>query len=225
MPLLDVDAPAPDVAPGEEVLEGEVLSDERVEDAPAGSPAAAEGAEVIDIDVAEPAPRDVGEDAGEVLDVVVEEPEDALAAALRERDEYLDHLRRERAEFDNYRRRTSRERSDALDRGAEALVTRLLGVVDNLGFALDAAAKSEDTNLAKGVELVAQELLSVLRDAGLEEVPGVGAPFDPNLHEAMGHVESAEGPSADEPTVAAVMRPGWRFKGRVLRPATVSVAH
>ncbi len=147
---------------------------------------------------------------------------EALAAAERERDEYLDHLRRERADFENFRRRTTRERMDALDRGAQALVANLLGVLDNFGFVLKAAEESTDGQLAKGTHMVHSELMRALREAGLEEVPGVGAPFDPTWHEAMMQVE-ADG-DVEHPTVVEVLRPGYRFKGRVLRPASVSVA-
>jgi molecular chaperone GrpE len=149
-------------------------------------------------------------------------PDDPLARAERERDEYLDHLRRERAEFENFRKRVTRERMDALDRGAEQVVASLLGVLDNLRLALDAAESSPDDQLSKGVEMVHGELVSVLRQAGLEEVPGIGQPFDPNWHEAMGQEESPE--PLEDPVVVEVYRPGYRFKGRVLRPASVKVA-
>jgi molecular chaperone GrpE len=162
---------------------------------------------------------DAGADAGPEEELAVEE---ALERAERERDEYLDHLRRERAEFENFRKRVTRERMDALDRGAEQVVANLLGVLDNLRLALDAADAHPDDQLSKGVEMVHSELVGVLRQAGLEEVPGVGAPFDPAWHEAMGQ-EDAEEP-ADEPVVVQVYRPGYRFKGRVLRPASVKVA-
>ena len=148
---------------------------------------------------------------------------DPVAEAQRERDEYLDHLRRERAEFENFRKRANRERMDALDRGAEQVVSSLLGVLDNFGFALTAAKATDAENpLAKGVEMVHTELVTVLRNAGLEPIEAVGAPFDPMHHEAMMQVEADE--PVDEPTVVEVLRPGYRFKGRVLRPASVKVA-
>lgn len=153
-------------------------------------------------------------------------PEDPVARAERERDEYLDALRRERAEFENFRKRTAKERVDAQDRGAEQLASVLLGVLDSFGLALDAAAKSSDEQLAKGVELVYAQLVTALEQAGLEEVPGVGAEFDPSVHEALLQVEAAEalGREVDEPEVVEVLRRGYRFKGRVLRPAAVKVA-
>ncbi len=169
------------------------------------------------------------------------EGEDPLAATLaeaeRSRDEYLDHLRRERAEFENYRRRATRERMDALDRGAQQLVTDLLGVLDNFGFALRAASDRDPSDqLAKGVQMVHGQLLDVLRRAGLEDIDGKGSVFDPNHHEAMIQVVASDdealgqpltsngGPVEREPVVVEVLRPGYRFKGRVLRPASVKVA-
>lgn len=150
----------------------------------------------------------------------------ALAAAERERDEYLDHLQRSRAEFENYRKRTTRELMEALDRGAEALCADLLGVLDSFGFALEAADRSEDDGLAKGVRLLHEQLVDVLVRAGLEEIPGEGRPFDPTVHEAMLQVDAEEalGEAVDDPVVVEVLRPGYRFKSRVLRPAQVKVA-
>ncbi|WP_165492025.1 nucleotide exchange factor GrpE [Egibacter rhizosphaerae] len=150
------------------------------------------------------------------------EPVDELTRVAAERDEYLDLLRRERAEFENFRRRVQRERGEALDKGAEQLVGNLLSVLDNFGHVRLGAEEAEDQPLAKGVEMVYRELWAALSDAGLEEVPGVRAPFDPEHHEAMMQVEADE--EVEEPYVAEVLRPGYRFKGRVLRPASVSVA-
>jgi len=147
---------------------------------------------------------------------------DPLAEARRQRDEYLDHLRRERAEFENFRKRATRERMDALDRGAEQVLASLLHVLDTFGFALAAAQDHPEDQLAKGVEMVHAELMSTLKASGLEEIEGVGEHFDPTHHEAMMQIEAH--PPIDEPTVVEVLRPGYRFKGRVLRPASVKVA-
>jgi molecular chaperone GrpE len=157
---------------------------------------------------------------------VADEGAEPLARAERERDEYLDALRRERAEFENFRKRTVKERMDALDRGAEQLAAGLLTVLDSFGLALDAAAKSSDEQLAKGVELVYAQFVTALEQAGLAGVEGVGAAFDPSVHEALLQVEAAEalGRDVDEPEVVEVLRRGYRFKGRVLRPAAVKVA-
>lgn len=155
------------------------------------------------------------------FDPSLEDVSAALEAVTRERDTYLDHLRRERAEFENYRRRSTRERAEALDRGAETLIIQLLGVLDNFGYVLE-AAKDHDDAVAKGVRMVHAELRDVLTRAGLEDVPGVGAPFDPTWHDAVMQVEGETTPNG-EPIVAQVLRTGYRFKGRVLRPASVAV--
>ena len=187
--------------------------------APDGDAGGAEGADDGEAGDARDGAGD-GE-AGDARDGAGEEA-DPLVLLAAERDEYLDLLRRERAEFENFRRRSSRERAEAHDKGAEQLVNELLSVLDNFGHVVAGAEDSDDEQLAKGVEMVHRELWSVLTDAGLEPVPGEGAPFDPTHHEAMMQVEAEE--TIEEPYVAEVLRPGYRFKGRVLRPASVSVA-
>jgi molecular chaperone GrpE len=203
-------------------------TDDRTDLAAEPEDTGAADAQVLDVDAPEGA--DVGAatgdgdaqeapqpDAGEAVALA-----DALAQAERTRDEYLDHLRRERAEFENYRRRTAKERMDALDRGAEQVVTNLLSVLDNFGFALAAAETSEDDSLAKGVRMVHDQLVDVLRQAGLEEITPLGREFDPVEHEAMLTEEATE--PTEDPIVTEVLRAGYRFKGRVLRPASVKVA-
>ena len=182
-----------------------------------------EGVESADVaDSAVPLEPEEAE-ALEVESVAAEPVEaDPVAEAQRERDEYLDHLRRERAEFENFRKRATKERMDALDRGAEQVVTNLLHVLDTFGFALAAASEHPEDQLAKGIEMVYAEFFDVLRKSGLEPIEGVGSHFDPLHHEAMMQVEADE--PVDEPTVVEVLRPGYRFKGRVLRPASVKVA-
>jgi molecular chaperone GrpE len=155
------------------------------------------------------------------LDVPLDDTTARLRALEQERDTFLDHLRRERAEFENYRRRSTREQAEAFDRGAEALTSQLLGVLDNFGYVLE-AAKDHDDAVAKGVRMVHTELRDVLGRAGLEEVPGVGSSFDPTVHDAVMQVEG-DTDEDGEPVVAQVLRTGYRFKGRVLRPASVAV--
>ena len=146
----------------------------------------------------------------------------ALATAEAQRDAYLAHLQRARADYENLSKRSRRELAEALDKGAAAVVEQLLGVLDAFSYALDAAKGTEDQGLAKGVQMVHGQLVGALRAVGLEEVPGAGEVFDPNLHEALMQVE-ADG-EVEHPVVAEVLRTGYRFKGRVLRPASVKVA-
>ena len=140
-----------------------------------------------------------------------------------ERDEYLAHLQRTQAEFDNYRKRMLRDQTAHLERATGGLIEQLLPVLDAFELALNSAGPAPSDSgvdrLRKGVELVYAELLGALEKAGLERIEALGKPFDPEEHEAVMHVEE-EG----EPGVRDVVRSGYRFKGRVLRPAMVKVA-
>ncbi len=143
------------------------------------------------------------------------EAEVVEAPAAEQQPEYLADLQRLQAEFSNYRKRMMRETSEAAARGAERLVAQLLPVLDNFERAIAHGEGGE------GVELVFKELNAVLESAGLEEVPGEGAPFDPQVHEA---VESREDESVAEEVVRAVHRRGYTMNGKLLRAAMVGVA-
>ncbi len=143
-----------------------------------------------------------------------------LAGAQREAAEYLDHLRRLQAEFDNFRKRTLKQQSSALELAAQPLVARLLEVLDDFELALLAAEQQPDfEKFRKGVELVYAKLADVLRAEGLQRIEAEGAPFDPEQHEAL--MQTGEGDG--DLVVADVLRPGYTLKGRVLRPAGVRV--
>jgi molecular chaperone GrpE len=146
----------------------------------------------------------------------VDEPplpeEDLSAAVAKERDDYLDALRRLQAEFENYKKRMLRQQTETLERASQALVEKLLPVLDAVDL-----ARSHGTS--EDLEQVAGALLDVLSKEGLERIDPVGQPFDPNEQEAVQHE-----PGDDEaPVVATLFRAGWRWKGRVLRPAAVGV--
>jgi molecular chaperone GrpE len=133
-----------------------------------------------------------------------------------------DRLLRLAAEYDNYRKRTAREKSEAFDRGATALVTRLLDVLDDIDrlSASDPATTSyESFRAAYGV--VEKKLHKELESAGLERIDPVGEAFDPTQHEAV----AAAAPETDEQdhTVKATFQAGYRYKGAVIRPARVQV--
>jgi molecular chaperone GrpE len=145
----------------------------------------------------------------------------AVRDAERQRDEYLDDLRRARAEFENYRRRTSREAALARDVGRGDVATALLDVLDDLDRTLAASEDSADTGLAKGVSLVAEKLSGTLASLGLVRLDPLGDPFDPAEHEAVQQVPNDE--PLDPPVVESTLRPGYRLGARVLRPAMVVV--
>ena len=144
-----------------------------------------------------------------------------LEEARREAAEYLDHLRRLQAEFDNYRKRVLREQTRAVEMASEPLARRLLEVLDEFDLALMAAERKPDfEQFLRGVELVYAKLLDILRAEGLERIDAEGKPFDPEQHEALMQAHEGEG----EPYVADVLRQGYTLKGRVIRPAGVKVA-
>lgn len=139
-----------------------------------------------------------------------------LVEVARQRDDYLDALQHLQAEFDNYRKRVDRQQRDVIDNAATALVKKLLPVLDIADLAL-AHGGGED------VKQIAGGLFDVLSREGLERVIPEGEPFDPELHDAVVH-EPVEGEDApDRPEVSEVLRAGYRWKGRVLRPAMVKV--
>lgn len=149
---------------------------------------------------------------------------DELARLAQERDELVDTLQRMQADVENLRKRMMREQTTAIERAAERIVEQLLPVLDNFELAVTNLEADEDGTLnadkvRKGVELVFAEFLSVLEKAGLERIDAQGAPFDPHQHEAVME-EPGEG---GEPVVSGIMRTGYAFKGRVLRPAMVKV--
>ena len=147
-----------------------------------------------------------------------------LADTERERDEYLDLAQRTKADFENYRRRITKEVQQAQSRGRAELARSLLGVVDDLERALAAAeprgSDAAPGHLAEGVRLVYESLAGVLRNAGLESYEPAGEPFDPDLHEAM-MTRPVEPDDAGR--VVEVLEKGYRLDGQVLRPARVVV--
>ncbi|MGE5226901.1 MAG: nucleotide exchange factor GrpE [Planctomycetaceae bacterium] len=145
---------------------------------------------------------------------------DELESARTEAQEYLGHLQRLQAEFDNYRKRVLREQTSAVELAAEPVMRRLLEVLDEFELALIHATEKPDYDrFLKGVELVYAKLADALKAEGLERIEAEGRPFDPERHEALMQTGDGDG----EPVVADVLRPGYMLRGRVLRPAGVRV--
>jgi molecular chaperone GrpE len=164
----------------------------------------------------------VGDEAELTVDAVeaelVAEAELLSAAAQveRQRDDYYNSLLRLQAEFDNYRKRVERQRLETVELAATSLVKKLLPILDTADLAL-AHGAGED------VKHVAGALFDVLSKEGLERIVPEGQPFDPEHHDAVAH-EPADGAGAPpQPEVSEVLRAGYLWKGRVLRPAMVKV--
>ena len=171
---------------------------------------------------AETAPSPMAADAGDVpvSDVPpgADPPADASEqtsptdnSAEAERDAYLQALQRLQAGFENYRKRVAKQQQELTDRANETLVSRLLPVLDTIDLAL-----AHDPS--ESVQQVHASLVEVLSKEGLERIDSVEQPFDPNHHEAVMHE-----PGDGEQRVTGEMRAGYRWKGRVLRPAMVKV--
>ncbi|MDQ2899288.1 MAG: nucleotide exchange factor GrpE [Acidobacteriota bacterium] len=149
-----------------------------------------------------------------------------VAALTAERDKLVvekadlhDLLLRHQAEFNNFRRRTERDRSDFVQYAGMELVRELLPVLDDFERALQADSGSKD--YAKGVELIYQRMYDSLKKIGLEPIDTTGKIFDPHLHQA---VEKALTNDAEDHAILSEFQRGYHFKGKLLRPSMVKVA-
>ena len=136
---------------------------------------------------------------------------DVVSAIEKERDEMRDIALRLQADFENYRKRALKQQTETMERANESLVQKLLPVLDTIDL-----AKAHDP--ADSVEQISAALLEVLTREGLERIAAVNEPFDPTQHSAVAHE-----PGDGEPRVSEELRAGYRWKGRVLRPAMVKV--
>jgi len=166
------------------------------------------------------------EDAAPPEQAVAADPAAQLAALAAERDqleadkiELTDRLLRRAAEFENFRRRVERERAELLEFAASAVVGELLPVLDDFERALK--VESAGKEYARGMDLICQRLLEVLKRSGLEPLVCENQKFDPHLHHA---VEMAPSEEVEDQIILEERRRGYNFRGRLLRPALVKVA-
>jgi molecular chaperone GrpE len=152
----------------------------------------------------------------------LQEAERALAATREQADENLRNWQRTAADFSNYKRRTEEDRR-AADLFANAvLLARLLAVLDDFDRALDNVPEDAHESWVEGVQLVERKLRGLLEAEGVTPIEAIGQPFDPNLHEAVVHEETAEAP---DNTVIGEVQKGYLLHERVLRPSLVRVAN
>jgi molecular chaperone GrpE len=156
------------------------------------------------------------------------DPEDGAAATAppietlqRERDDLYDRLLRKSAEFENYKKRTERERREFVEWAAADLIGEILAVLDDFERALAADAPAEAAPYREGVELAHRQLMEVLKKRGLQPIEALGANFDPAWHQAIAYEEV---PGARDGEVVSELRRGYRLGERLLRPALVRVA-
>ena len=164
-----------------------------------------------------PTPADPDALARRVADLEAE-----LAAAREEARTTQDRWLRERADLENLKKRSAKERQDAVRYGNESLLRDLLPVIDNLERAIGAASGGGNgKSLVEGVDLVRKAFLDTLQRHGVERVAATGSRFDPAVHEAVAYVES---PSHDAQQVIEEHQAGYRLNDRLLRPAMVTVS-
>lgn len=156
----------------------------------------------------------------EMTEEVKEEKKPQENGLKQELEDTMDRYKRLMAEFDNFKKRSSKERENLYNSLVGDIASSLLPVLDNLEKAV--GAETEDEAYKQGVELVLKQFTDVLTSFGIEEVPTVGTTFDPELHEA---VSSVQDDSLGEKEVKEVFRKGYQIKGRVIRHAMVVVAN
>ena len=160
------------------------------------------------------------EASGPVMVADEQEQENAeLVQAKADRDGLQDRLARLQAEFDNARKREEKSRLDVRANALGDAVEPFLGVMDNFGLALRAQGSAEQ--LRSGVELIVKQMADALKSLGVTPVETVGAQFDPRIHEALGSIETAEFPDHQ---VVEEIRPGYKLRDKLLRPAMVKIA-
>ncbi len=155
-------------------------------------------------------PEEAGEPASEQLD-----------ALKKERDGLYDRLLRKQAEFENYKKRIDREKTDFMQFASAELMKELLNALDSFELALKNAAGQGSESTLRGFELIRKQLQDTLARFGLKPIEAKGKPFDPNFHQAVSTQVTKE---VAENTVIDEMRKGYLLNGRLLRPAMVSVA-
>ena len=138
-------------------------------------------------------------------------------------DELNDKLKRSMAEFDNYRKRTDREKSAMYEIGAKDVIEKILPIVDNFERGLNSIPEdAKGTAFADGMEKIYKQFVKILDDMGVKPIEAVGKPFDPNFHNAVMHVEDE---NLGENVVAAELQKGYTYKDSIVRHSMVQVAN
>lgn len=160
-------------------------------------------------------------DLGETDTTADPQSRNEFLEAIRQRDDYLEQLRRSQAEFLNFQKRSKSQAESDRAYAAAPLASDLIAVLDNFERAIDAARQSGSEGIITGLEMVCKQLVEALVKHGVEPIPALGEPFDPNIHEAL-----MQQPDGDHPegTVVAELSRGYRLRDRVLRPSRVAVS-
>lgn len=137
--------------------------------------------------------------------------------------ELTDRVQRQMAEFDNFRKRTDKEKSAMYEIGARDMIEKILPVLDNFERGLAAVPEDlKDSSFAEGVAMIYKQFVKTLEDAGVEAIEAVGQPFDPNLHNAVMHIDDD---AYGENEISQELQKGYRYRGTVVRHSMVQVAN
>jgi molecular chaperone GrpE len=172
-----------------------------------------------------PKPEPAGEKRSSAAGAPAREQVDGdpeLASMQADLDRFRDLAMRSQADFENYKKRCTREKEEAIKYANQSLLEKLVSIVDHFELGLEAArGEGEKSAIYSGMSLVLKQLQDFLTENGLQPIEAVGQKFDPNLHEAIGHEPNETVP---EGIVIRQARRGYRFKDRLLRPSTVVVS-
>ena len=146
---------------------------------------------------------------------------DLLEEAKQEAKANFDKYLRQLSEFENFRKRSINEKTEMYSNGVRGTIEKLLPVLDNFERALD-AFEDKESAMFEGVNMIYNQLLNVLKDSGVEEIAAQGESFDPNLHNAVMHIEDE---SIDTNIVVEVFQKGYKLGNKVIRPSMVKVAN
>ncbi len=208
---------APQEMPQEEILKEEVLQ----EDIPTENPEL----EIAEEEIVE---EEIAQGASEKTAEKTEEKKKSIFTKKKDKkDEQIEELndrwKRTLAEFDNFRKRSEKEKELRFDMGARHVVEKLLPIVDNFERGLGALGEEEkDSPFANGMDMVYKQLMKMFEEMEVEPIDAVGKPFDPELHNAVMHLESED---YGENVVVQVFQKGYTYKGTVVRHAMVQVAN
>ncbi len=137
--------------------------------------------------------------------------------------DYLDKLQRSMAEFDNFRKRTNIEKSSMYENGTRDTIEKLLPILDNFERAIISTTdEDKESTMFKGIEMIFNQMVETFKNMGVEELAGVGEIFDPNIHNAVLHIDDD---SFGENVVVEVMQKGYKYKDKIIRPSMVKVAN
>jgi molecular chaperone GrpE len=163
------------------------------------------------------------EDAEVIEDIQEEIENEEISNQDEQVNEYVDRLKRTMAEFDNFRKRTEKEKAQMYTIGAKDVLEKILPIVDNFERALAGITPEEkEKGFAQGIEMIYKQFITVLKEANVEPITAVGEVFDPNLHNAVMHIEDD---NFEENTIVEEFQKGYLYKGAVLRHSMVKVAN